>query len=112
MQSVETFKIEIERALAACGVDAHQWCDVNGAAAFLANDQHTNAPDDFWAVIRRYRRTAQREAAIDQAILADDLELDLTGGCSACGLEADQMCVACGRCNCDRHDDCVRPTGQ
>ncbi|MGW2260288.1 hypothetical protein ACWCXE_21100 [Streptomyces sp. NPDC001780] len=46
--------------------------------------------------------------AIDRLALADDLEL--TGGCPACGLEHDQMCVACGRCNCDTHTTCVRPT--
>ncbi|MEW1719792.1 hypothetical protein [Streptomyces sp. NPDC093109] len=41
---------------------------------------------------------------------ADDLNLSLTGGCPACDLEPDQMCVACGRCNCDTHTTCVRPT--
>ncbi|MFE3033043.1 hypothetical protein ACFXKY_15535 [Streptomyces canus] len=111
-QSFETFKDEIERALSACGVDPHEWCDVNAAARYLTEDQHTNAPDEFWTVVRRHGRTAQREAAIDRALLLDDLELELTGGCGACGLEAGQMCVACGRCNCDRHDDCTRPAGQ
>lgn len=50
-----------------------------------------------------------REAAISRAMFLDDLELELTGGCGLCGLEADWMCVDCGRCNCDRHDDCKRP---
>lgn len=111
-QSFETFKGEIERALSACGLDPHQACDVNAAASFMAEDQHTNAPDDFWTVVRRHRRTPDREAAIRRAILVDDLELELTGGCGACGLEADWMCVACGRCNCDRHDQCTRPASQ
>ncbi|WP_406321798.1 hypothetical protein [Streptomyces sp. NBC_00519] len=61
-QSFETFKGEIERALSACGVDPHEWCDVNAAASYLTEDQHTNAPDDFWTVVRRYRRTPEREA--------------------------------------------------
>ncbi|MFI6700302.1 hypothetical protein ACIBJC_15215 [Streptomyces sp. NPDC050509] len=51
-----------------------------------------------------------REAVIARTFFADDLELSLTGGCPACGLEHDQMCVACGRCNCDTHASCVRPT--
>lgn len=46
---------------------------------------------------------------LNALFFADDLELSLTGGCPACGLEHDQMCVGCGRCNCDRHDTCVRP---
>lgn len=108
-QSFETFKGEIERALSACGVDPNEWCDVSAAAAYLERDQHTNAPDGFWTVVRRYRRSPEREAAIARSQLVDDLELELTGGCSACGLEADWMCAACGRCNCDRHDQCVRP---
>ncbi|MDQ0961983.1 hypothetical protein QFZ66_005861 [Streptomyces sp. B4I13] len=94
-QNFETFKGEIERALSACGVDPHQACDVNAAASFLTEDQHTNAPDDFWTVVRRYRRTPERDAAINRMLTADDLELELTGGC--------------GRCNCDRHDQCTRP---
>ncbi|PWI05498.1 hypothetical protein DIZ27_38870 [Streptomyces sp. NWU339] len=106
-QSFETFKGEIERALSACGLDPYRACDVNAAAAFLDDDQDTNAPDDFWTVIRRYR-TPQREAVIDP----DDLELELTGGCGRCGLEADMMCAGCGRCNCDRHDQCKRPARQ
>jgi hypothetical protein len=90
-------------------VDPHTWCDVNAAASYLTEDQHTNAPDTFWTVVRRYRRTPEREAAIDRSIFLDDLELELTGGCGRCGLEADQMCVACGLCNCDKHDQCTRP---
>ncbi|MDP9616420.1 hypothetical protein [Streptomyces demainii] len=39
----------------------------------------------------------------------DVLELLLSGGCPICEYEADEMCVGCGRCACDRHDACVRP---
>jgi hypothetical protein len=52
-----------------------------------------------------------RQARIDRMLALDDLELEEEGGCGACGLEADDMCVACGQCNCDRHDNCVRPAG-
>ncbi|MGY3199772.1 hypothetical protein [Streptomyces sp. TE5632] len=45
----------------------------------------------------------------DLACALDDAELEEAGGCGACGLEAGQMCAACGKCNCDRHDACVRP---
>lgn len=112
VQTFETFKGEIERALSACGVDPHEWCDVTAAASYLTEDQHTNAPDEFWSVVRRFRRTTLREASIDRQIFLDDLELELTGGRGRCGLEADWMCVACGRCNCDRHDQCTRPASQ
>lgn len=39
----------------------------------------------------------------------DVLELVLSGGCAVCEYEADEMCVGCGSCACDRHDGCVRP---
>lgn len=52
-----------------------------------------------------------RQARIDRALALDDLELEEEGGCGGCGLEADDMCVACGQCNCDRHDNCDRPAG-
>jgi hypothetical protein len=50
-----------------------------------------------------------RDALIDLTTDLDDAELEATGGCGACGLEADQMCAGCGRCNCDQHDSCTRP---
>ncbi len=55
--------------------------------------------------------TTRRDLAADLALFVDDLDLEEEGGCGACGLEADQMCVACGQCNCDQHGDCARPTG-
>ncbi|KUN37723.1 hypothetical protein AQJ30_15680 [Streptomyces longwoodensis] len=48
----------------------------------------------------------------DRAEIVEHLELELTGGCGFCDLEADMMCAGCGRCNCHRHDDCVRPASQ
>lgn len=48
-------------------------------------------------------------ALIELTTELDDAELEAAGGCGGCGLEADQMCVGCGRCNCDRHDSCTRP---
>ncbi|MET9321952.1 hypothetical protein ABZX75_17420 [Streptomyces sp. NPDC003038] len=56
------------------------------------------------------RRSFDRDALIDLAAALDDAELDAAGGCGDCGLDADEMCSACGRCNCDRHDACVRLT--
>jgi hypothetical protein len=50
-----------------------------------------------------------RETLIDLSTALDDDDLDESGGCGTCGLEAEQMCVGCGRCNCDRHDSCKRP---
>ncbi|WP_439082108.1 hypothetical protein [Streptomyces sp. WL006] len=49
------------------------------------------------------------QALTDLVCALDDAELDESGGCGACGLEAGQMCVGCGRCNCDGHDGCARP---
>lgn len=54
----------------------------------------------------------QRKALISLVLQADDAELEASGGCGACGLEAWQMCVACERCNCDTHGSCVRPPGR
>lgn len=54
--------------------------------------------------------TPERAARLTQLDQVEALRLSLTGGCPACDLEADEMCVACGLCNCDRHDACVRPT--
>lgn len=45
----------------------------------------------------------------DLVLIADDIELEAAGGCGACGLEAGQMCAACGQCNCDDHGQCTRP---
>ncbi|MBA0053473.1 hypothetical protein E0L36_22115 [Streptomyces sp. AJS327] len=53
-----------------------------------------------------------REAQIALALALDDAELDASGGCGACGLEAGQMCADCERCNCDRHDGCERPAAE
>ena len=50
-----------------------------------------------------------RDTLVDLVLALDDEELDESGGCGACGLEADQMCAGCGRCNCNRHDTCERP---
>lgn len=50
-----------------------------------------------------------RDALVELMLALDDEELEETGGCGACGLEADQMCAGCGRCNCDTHDSCTRP---
>lgn len=46
--------------------------------------------------------------ATDRALLAESLEIALTGGCGLCDTTADEMCVACDLCRCDRHDDCTR----
>ena len=48
--------------------------------------------------------------ALDRMFFADDFDLAVSGGCPACGLDADQMCVGCGSCNCDTHENCTRPT--
>lgn len=53
-----------------------------------------------------------REAQIALTLALGDAALDAAGGCSACGLEAGQMCVACERCNCERHDGCERPAAE
>lgn len=46
----------------------------------------------------------------DRGAFLDSLEIHLDGGCGVCDTEADEMCAACGRCRCDRHDTCTRPT--
>lgn len=60
----------------------------------------------------RPRKRFRKDALLDLADALEDAGLDAAGGCSACGLEAGQNCAGCGRCNCDRHDTCVRPEGQ
>lgn len=50
-----------------------------------------------------------REALVDLTCALDDADLDKSGGCGSCGLEAGQTCATCGRCNCHRHDSCERP---
>ncbi|MFD3844739.1 hypothetical protein ACFWVB_02465 [Streptomyces microflavus] len=59
----------------------------------------------------RPRPRFNHEALVKLTCALDDGELDAEGGCSACGLEAGQMCAGCGRCNCETHASCVRPTG-
>lgn len=56
--------------------------------------------------------TARPYTAVDRALFSDDFDLAVSGGCFACGLEADQMCVGCGSCNCDTHGNCVRPAAE
>ncbi|MEU2487085.1 hypothetical protein ABZ593_21060 [Streptomyces sp. NPDC012617] len=58
----------------------------------------------------RPRRRFNRDSVMALASALDDADLDESDGCGACGLEAGQMCAACGRCNCDRHDACKRLT--
>ncbi|MFZ3595085.1 hypothetical protein [Streptomyces sp. BH104] len=58
------------------------------------------------------RRRFDCEALVRLALALDDAELDATGGCGPCGLEAGQMCVDCKQCNCDRHDQCKRPAAE
>jgi len=53
--------------------------------------------------------TDRTYTALDRLLFADDFDLSVSGGCPACGLEADWMCVCCGSCNCDTHETCVRP---
>ncbi|WP_432001587.1 hypothetical protein [Streptomyces sioyaensis] len=60
----------------------------------------------------RPRRRFDNKALVDLAIALDDADLDESGGCGACGLEAGQMCADCKRCNCDRHDQCKRPAAE
>lgn len=47
-------------------------------------------------------------------LLANCADCDGTGcddcpACPACDLPDWQRCVACGSCQCDRHDNCTRP---
>ncbi|RWZ74884.1 hypothetical protein EQK42_16655 [Streptomyces albidoflavus] len=51
-----------------------------------------------------------RDDLLRLACALDNEDLDETGGCGACGLEAEQMCADCGCCNCSRHASCKRPT--
>lgn len=77
---------------------------------------HENLYVGFGETIRcdgtcRPRRRFNRAAMIDLVGALDAAALDAAGGCGACGLEADQMCAGCKRCNCERHDACERPIG-
>lgn len=58
------------------------------------------------------RRPFKHQSLLDLADALDDADLNTSGGCSGCGLEAGANCADCGRCNCDRHDNCKRPEGQ
>ncbi|MGA5497751.1 hypothetical protein ACPCSP_25645 [Streptomyces cinereoruber] len=58
------------------------------------------------------RATFDRVALLELSAALDDEDLEESGGCPDCGLEADDKCAACGLCNCDRHDNCKRPQGQ
>ncbi|MEU7323364.1 hypothetical protein ABZ682_22855 [Streptomyces griseoviridis] len=60
----------------------------------------------------RPRRRWTHEAVVDLSCALDDAEVEAGGGCGGCSLEADQMCVGCGRCNCFTHESCVRPAGK
>ncbi|MYR63890.1 hypothetical protein GTY54_49385 [Streptomyces sp. SID625] len=53
-----------------------------------------------------------QDAAVALACALDDADLEAEGGCGPCGLEVDQMCAACGKCNCHTHETCARPTGE
>jgi hypothetical protein len=56
--------------------------------------------------------TGRPFTALDRLLFADDFDLAVSGGCPACGLEAGWVCVACGSCNCDTHENCVRPASE
>ncbi|GGZ23565.1 hypothetical protein GCM10010387_15950 [Streptomyces inusitatus] len=60
----------------------------------------------------RPRKLFKRGALLDLADALEDADLEASGGCSGCGLGAGQSCAGCGKCNCDRHDGCVRPKSQ
>jgi hypothetical protein len=57
----------------------------------------------------RPRLRFTHDTLVELLIALDDEDVEESGGCGACGREADQMCACCGRCNCDRHDECTRP---
>jgi hypothetical protein len=50
-----------------------------------------------------------KNALVALSCALDDADLEESGGCGRCSLEAGQMCAACGKCNCHRHDGCARP---
>ncbi|WTW95437.1 hypothetical protein OG216_19540 [Streptomycetaceae bacterium NBC_01309] len=52
----------------------------------------------------------KRAALHDLTAALESAEAEAAGECDGCGLEVDQRCVGCGRCNCDQHDGCVRPS--
>ncbi|MFF2612339.1 hypothetical protein [Kitasatospora sp. NPDC058046] len=61
------------------------------------------------AALEARDESAAREAEIDRLLAEDEAETEATGGCPACDTQAIEMCVGCGSCRCDRHDDCERP---
>lgn len=73
------------------------------------SDRPTAQPITYGAYVARAHQRARRAHLLAQIAFRDDLELSLTGGCPACGLEADDMCAGCGLCNCDTHETCTRP---
>ncbi|MFD8774516.1 hypothetical protein [Streptomyces sp. NPDC059916] len=60
----------------------------------------------------RPRRRFDGKALVELGIALDDADLEASGGCGPCGLEAGQMCADCKRCNCHRHDQCKRPAAE
>lgn len=67
-QSEDDFRKEIIGALKTCEItDPYDELDVDAAARYLYEDQYVNAPDDFWDVVRRYRRQRLREKHLTAA---------------------------------------------
>ncbi|PWI16016.1 hypothetical protein DI272_18970 [Streptomyces sp. Act143] len=60
----------------------------------------------------RPRSRFDKQKAFELMNAIDDAELDASGGCGPCGLEAGQMCAGCGKCNCHTHETCVRPASE
>lgn len=91
--------------------------EADGLAAWLS-DSLTNGDDDGLnedlavkpavAPSTKPARTC-RDDLIDLRIAADSIRLDRAGGCGACDMEPGWECVGCGKCNCDTHENCVRP---
>ncbi|MFE7547033.1 rhodanese-like domain-containing protein [Streptomyces gardneri] len=50
-----------------------------------------------------------RASTADLVLASHDLETDLLGGCGICDTEHWEMCAACQKCRCHRHDECQRP---
>lgn len=50
-----------------------------------------------------------RASTVDLVLASRDLETDLLGGCGICDTEHWEMCAACQKCRCHRHDTCQRP---
>ncbi|MGK5730223.1 hypothetical protein [Streptomyces sp. URMC 124] len=55
------------------------------------------------------RTPIDRMLLIDRLRLAESVRIALTGGCGLCDTDAVELCAACKRCRCHRHDDCTRP---